>query len=950
MHRLRRLQLWVGLWAFVLATVVVAQGAQTTQAPPAQRPAPTDRIPVDPRITVRTLPNGLRTYVRVNKQPAGRAELRLVVNAGSVQEEDDQRGLAHFVEHMAFNGTRRFPRQDMAAFLQSIGMRFGSHVNAYTGYDETVYQLHVPTDDPRVFTRALDMIEDWAQGVVFDPAEIERERGVVLEEWRLGLGADARIRDAQWPVLLKGSPYAERFPIGLPDVIRQASRDRIRQFYRDWYRPELMAVIAVGDFDGPAVDLALSARFGTWPTSFPPKTRNDRPIPEQEATRFAIGTDPEAGNTTVGLVRVQPAREQGTFGYYRAMTIDRLIAAMFNERLADVSRRTDAPFLAAQAGRTLFVKPAEITMLQALVADPVSLPRGLTALQAEWLKVARFGFTAEELDRQSRSLARGMAQALVENNTSPSVDLADEFVRNFLHGESLPGIVREEAMLRDVLGSLTLEEVNRVAASWLPSHNRVVMVGAPSKAGAPVPDAGALGKALQDAEAVTSAPTVERVDNSPLVERAPAPGRIVREETHSGGLLEWRLNNGVRVVVLPTTHKTDEVVLRAVSPGGWSRVPEADHVAGVTASDVVTEGGLGRWSRAGLVKRLAGVNAGMRMDIDTYFEGVRGAASAADLETLLQLVYLSFTAPRSDAESFQVYREQLRRALEADATQPEAVFQRAVEAAVTANHPRAQSLSAEATARMDFARSLAVYRDRFGDASDFTFVLVGNLDLARVRPLVQQYLATLPAQGREEAPADLGIRPPTGVVRRDLRAGTEPRSQVSVTFSGAFSGSAEARLQIEMMGQMLGGNLTRALREDLGGTYGVGVEPQFEWAPTPSYRLTVSFACDPDRRDALLAAMWRTIEQFRADGPSPGQVADGLLTHRRDREAWQKDNNALAVRLAQAYLRGESPAEALDDSRLDAAITVTALRDAARQVLSPERYVLVTLMPERGPR
>jgi zinc protease len=906
-----------------------------------------DRIPIDPRITVRTLPNGLRTYVRANRTPAGRAELRLVVNAGSVLEEDDQRGLAHFVEHMAFNGTRRFPRQDMASFLQSIGMRFGSHVNAYTGFDETVYQLHVPIGDPRVLSRAIDMIEDWALNVTFDPAEVERERGVILEEWRLGLGPDARLRDAQWPVLFAGSRYADRLPIGVPEVIRQASRDRIRQFYRDWYRPEMMAVIAVGDFDAAATDLMLSARLSAWPTSLPQRTRPDINVPPSTETRFAVATDAEAGATTLGVLRFTPAREQGTTAYYRQMTIDRLIAAMFSERLADVSRRPDAPFLAAQAGKSLFVRPVEMTALQAMVANPGSIAAGVQALLAEWQRVVAFGFTGEELDRQKRSLGRGLAQALVEQDTSDSVELADEFVRNFLTGESLPGIVREEAMARQILESLTIADVNQIAAAWLPESNRVLMVGAPARTDAPLPTHDALALAMRPAAAGPASASIEAVDASPLVAPLPSPGRIVSERTPVPGVVEWTLSNGARVVIHPTTHRTDEVLLRAFSPGGWSLAPQTEHVVAVTAAEVVSDGGLGRWSRSGLVKRLAGVNAGLRVDIDDDHEGIRGAASASDLETLLQLVHLSFTAPRADPQAFQVFREQVKRSLEAESARSEVLFAHAVQAALTGEHPRAQPLTPAAADRLDLDQSMALYRDRFGDAGDFLFMVVGNVTPSALRPLAERYLASLPTRGRIEAPRDLGVRTPPGIVRRDIRVGQDPRSQVSLSFTGTFVNTPVARQQITTMAQMLGGHLTRVLREEMGGTYGVGVEPQFFWYPQPEYRVTVTFACDPDRLDALLAATWKTIEQFREVGPSANQVADALVTRRRDREAWQRDNEQMMARLLQAYTRGEDLRQALDDAALDREITVETVRDAARQVLSPDRYVLVTQRPDR---
>ena len=389
-------------------TTAVAVVTRRSHHAVAQRPAPpphsqtaalTETIPVDPLIAVRTLQNGLRSYVRVNRQPAGRAELRLAVKAGSVLEDADQRGLAHFVEHMAFNGTRNFPKQDITAFMQSLGMRFGAHVNAHTGFDETVYELQVPIGNPATLDRALLILEDWAQNVTFDPAEVERERGVILEEWRLGLGADARVRDAQMPVLLNGSRYAERLPIGQPDVLRTASVERLKQFYKDWYRPDLMAVIVVGDFDPSAVEKAITSHFGKLPTSVSPRPRPEYRVPDRPGTRYAITTDKEVTNTVVGVFNWMAARDQQTLGAYRQQMVERLFTGMLSERLDEIANKPGAPFLAAQTSRGLLVRTTEVTALNALVPED-GVARGLTAALTEIERVARFGFAQSELDRQ----------------------------------------------------------------------------------------------------------------------------------------------------------------------------------------------------------------------------------------------------------------------------------------------------------------------------------------------------------------------------------------------------------------------------------------------------------------------------------------------------------------------------------------------------------------------
>ena len=382
-----------------VASVVTFGGAQQGAATIDLRNAPLSQIiPVDPLITVGTLPNGLRYYVRENRLPQARAELRLAVKAGSVLEDEDQRGLAHFVEHMAFNGTLHFPKQEITSFMQSLGMRFGAHVNANTGFDQTIYELQIPTSSPAVIGRSLTILEDFAHAVSFDPVEIDKERGVILEEWRLGLGPGERIRDAQFPMLLKGSRYAERLPIGKPEIIRNVNHDRLKQFYADWYRPDLMAVIAVGDFDKAAVEAQIRSRFASIPAAASAKPRPDYAVPAQPGTVYSVVTDPEVTQTTLGVFAMMPARDQSTVGAYRQQMAERLFASMLSDRFDEISQQPNAPFLAAQTSRGIFVRTEEVTSLNALVA-PGGVERGLSALFTELDRVARFGFTATELDR-----------------------------------------------------------------------------------------------------------------------------------------------------------------------------------------------------------------------------------------------------------------------------------------------------------------------------------------------------------------------------------------------------------------------------------------------------------------------------------------------------------------------------------------------------------------------
>ncbi len=929
--------------AFTTGAVATAQRPVTTGPQNAPLTAP---VPVDPRITVGTLPNGLRYYFRTNKQPEGRAELRLVVNAGSILEDDDQRGLAHFVEHMAFNGTRHFPKQDVVAFLQSTGMRFGAHINANTSFDQTVFQLQIPTDNPAVIDRSLLIMEDWASAVSFDSDEIDKERGVILEEWRTGLGAGARMLDVQLPVLLKDSRYAERLPIGKPEIIRTFPYDRLRKFYTDWYRPDLMAVIAVGDFDGAKMEALIRSHFGSIPAAASPRPRPNFDVPDHPGTRYTVATDPEATATLVSVTSLMAARDQTTVGAYRQQTIERVFGGLLSARLAEMAQKPDAPFLDADTNRGLFVRTAEATTLTAVVADG-GVEKGLAALFTEADRVAKFGFTQTELDRYRLSFLQAFAQLAASNDEHTSQSLADEYIRNFMQQEPIPGIAYENGLVQRFLPEITLADINSLARDWVADRNRVVAVNGPKKAGVAMPDEAKLAAVIKSAGGGNLTAYVDAVSAKPLLETPPKPGAIAKTATKGSGITEWTLSNGVRVVLQPTTFKQDEIVFRAFSPGGTSLASDQDFVAAETASQVVAEGGVGTLSAIDLSKKLAGKAAVVRPDIGEMYEGLSGRTLRRDLETMFQLIYLRFMQPRADAEAFRATTGQLTAALANRQALPDAAFEDALNAAVTQNHLRAQPMSPALVSQMNLDKSLAFYKDRFADASDFTFVFVGSFDLPTIKPLVEQYLASLPALHRREAGRDVGIRPPAGVVEKEVTRGNTPKSEVGIVFSGPFQNTEKNRVIIRAMANMLGGNLQRVLREDLGGTYGVSVVPEFTKKPAEEYRLTLTFACDPARTQDLVKALFSVIDDYKTNGPSAGQVADGQAALRRDLETDSRQNGHVLNQLAFAYQYDEPVPDPAASRQIYEQLTPVLLRDAARTYLDTKRYVKVLLFPDK---
>ncbi len=947
MTSFRRMRFVLVVCALGLASSLAGAAGQQTQPPPAATAPLNSKIPVNAETTVGRLANGLRYYIRANKEPENRAELRLVVNAGSVLEDNDQRGLAHFVEHMAFNGTKHFPKNDVIDFMQSIGMRFGHDVNAYTTSDETVYMLQVPTDKPAIVDKALLVLEDWAHDVTFDPAEIEKERGVITEEWRLGRGAGARMQDKQLPVLLKGSRYADRLPIGLMDVVQHATPDRLTRFYSDWYRPDLMAVVAVGDFDRANLETLIKSHFSAIPEPSHPRPRPVVTVPDHSGTTYAIATDKEAASTTVSVYNLRPAPDQSTVREYRQQIVEGLFSSMLSDRLEEIAQKPDAPFIGAGAGRTGIVRTTDAAALTASV-KPDGIDRGLRALFTEEARVAEFGFTPTELAREKANVLRSMELLVAEKDKSQSATLAAELIRNFLTTEPIPGIVYENELYKRFLPEITLAEIDALAKTWSPNRDRVVLVNAPDRPDVTVPTEATLAADMTIAPATTLTPYVDTVNLQPLVATTPAAGTIAATTTDDvHGITEWTLSNGARVILKPTTFKEDEILMRAFSPGGDSLASDSDYLAASTAAEMASAGGLGSFSEEDLKKVLAGKAASVHPFISGTDEGVNGSSSAKDLETLFQLTYLTFTAPRTDRDAFNVILASARTALAGQASRPEYAFSVALASALSQDHLRARPMTVDRLGELDLDKSLAFYKARFADASNFTFVLVGSFDLATMRPFVERYLASLPATHAHETWRDVGLRTPTAVVEREVDKGIDPKSEAAIVFSGPFEYDQAHRSVIRAMAMILENRLRQALREDLSGTYAQSASAGYSKIPIPQYRVTISFGSAPDRTNALVDRTFQEIERLKNDGPTALEVENTKETLLRDYENSSRENGFYLTEIAAREENGESLANLFALPDFYNALTAGSIQAAARQYLDTTRYVKVVLFPDK---
>jgi len=923
-------------------------GRETTAASVASYPL-SQQMPVDPEVLVGALPNGLRYYVRANGKPAHQAELRLVVKAGSVLEDDDQQGVAHFVEHMLFEGTRNFPRQGIIQFLSALGLGIGPDANAATGYNETQYTLRVPTDVPGVLDRALLVLEDWANAATFDQDAIDRERGIVLSEWRMHLGAEARTQEKILNAQLQGSRYADRQPIGRPEIIERVQREQLVRFYRDWYRPDLMAVIVVGDVDRAEVSRMITSHFSSLTSPSPARLRPTFDVPDHAGTRYAVVTDKETRATAIELSNLRPARNQGTVGGYRDIMRDQLFADMLGDRLDELTQAASAPFLQAAADRELFpiARTRDEARLQALISND-GAARGLEALVTELQRVAQFGFTATELERAKQTMMAGSERVVTESPDRMSASRADEYTRNFLEDEALPTIWQELAFHRLFVPDITLAEINALTSDWFPEANRLVVLSAPDGAGVQLPNETQLAAVVGAASAKRVERYVDAAAGKSLMDAPPARGSIVKATTRSDSITEWTLSNGATVVLKPTKLREDQILFRAVAPGGTSLASDTDFSAARSADDVITASGVGKFSGPVLDRILAGRALTVRPFVGEIEEGMRGGSTPQDLEMMMQLLYLRFTQPRADTAAFAAMSGQAKSLLANQQASPDVVFDETIDTTLSGNHPRRRPETPASVDQWNLDKSLAFYKARFADASNFTFVFVGSFTLETMKPLVETYVASLPATRAHESWRDLGIRPPTGIIDKTVEKGLAPKSQVAIILTGPFQYDDAHKLALHTVTMMLESRLFDTIRQELGETYSITATPTSQKFPTPEYSIRIEWTSAPERTAAVVRRVMDEIAFVRNATFGPGQVTAirGIL--RREFDKNSVDNVYFLNQISRRYQDGEGESVAAVDKQPEQIDQLTGemLQQAAKTYLSVDRYVKVMQVPE----
>jgi zinc protease len=944
MFSMRTARRWlaVAVMGAMVPAIVWAQPAPAAEVPPLA-----GALPLDPAVRAGVLPNGLQYFIRQNARPASRVSLRLAVNVGSMHEDEDQRGLAHFLEHMAFNGTRNFKPGELVTFLESTGARFGPHVNAYTSFDETVYMLDVPTDREGLVDRALLVLHDFAGGMLLDPDEIEKERGVVLEEWRGRLGAGSRLTEQQLPVLLQGSRYAERLPIGLPEVLKGFPHQRLRDFYERWYRPDQMAVIVVGDVDVDAIEALVRKRFDDLVRPGRPVETVARGVPPHAETLYSVATDPEAQGWTVSVVYKHPIEAERTVADYRRTLIRQLAIRMLTLRLQELARQPEAPFLAADAGTDPLGRDVSLFQLGAAVQEG-RLAAGLEALVTEARRMAEFGFTDGELTRARQALLALYERAYNERTTEESPRLAMELVRHFLQDEPVPGIAFEYEVAARYLPEVTLEEVATLARGLVRDHSRVVLAVAPEKDEVPAPSETDLRAALARASAARVEAYADGTTERELVPDPPAPGRVTsRREIAEIGVTVVTLANGAEVWLKPTDFKNDQVVFTAYARGGHSLAGEAGYLDALLSPALVGTGGLGGLNPIDLSRVLSGRIAQATPTVGAFTHGINGSSTPRDLEAALQLQYLTFTAPELTTEALDLLKRRFTGLLENQRENPRFVFTERVQIVNTSGHYSARQPTVEAIAALDLEAMQRFYRARFASARDFTWFIVGAFALADAVPLVEQWIGGLPsADGPASAHAPLDVRFPEGIVVDQVRKGREPASQTVMSFF-ADTGLDELEMhRARTVASLLTIRLRDILREELGGTYGVSVN-YTNLLPQRGYgSIAVAFGSAPENVQKLTDAVLAEVARLREKGPDTADVERIQELERREYETSLRQNPYWLNSLQTVHLLGWDPVSIARRGERTEKITPEVLHAAIRAYLPLDRYTRVSLFPE----
>jgi zinc protease len=929
------------LLAVVLITVACTAQAQVNL---------NDKLPVDPAIKIGKLANGLTYYIRQNKKPEQKVELRLVVNAGAVLEDDDQLGLAHMSEHMAFNGTKNFKKNEIVSFLQNIGVGFGNDLNAYTSFDETVYMLPIPTDKPGNLEKGFQVLEDWAHNVTYLTDDINGERAVILEESRLGKGANSRMFDKVLPQLFAGSKYANRLPIGKDSIIKNFKPDRIRDFYKTWYRPNLMAVIVVGDIEPAKAEEMVKKHFSSLTNPANEKMRTLVQALPYTTSNAMVVTDKEATNYSVSInYSVLPAPPETLLADYRTSIVKQIFTSLLNQRLQELAQKENPPFLFASTNFNSFAKGYEAFNGFAS-AGTGDVSKALTALTTEIERVKKFGFTTPELERAKKNILSGYERSFNNRTKTESDNYVEEYIRNFLEQEAIPGIEKEYEYAKELLPGITIQEVNDVTAIIKKDSNHFVYVMGPdAKAGTTLPvDKDLL--AVVDAVAKSDIkPYEEKAIAANLLSKEPVAGKITATEKNTLlNTTELILSNGVTVTLKETDFKADQLLMSAVRYGGKNGYSLADKFSADYAGGVVATMGYGNFSPTDMRKALAGKSVGVTPFISDITDGFRGNSSIKDMETFFQLLYLYATEPRIDTALFKSFIQKNKSQFAMVGANPQSAFIDTMYKVLYNNNPLAPVAvpKVENFDKINLERAVAIYKERVGDVSGMHFTFVGSFTPAQIQPFIEKYVASLPAAQKKPAFVDNKVRPIKGVKKMVVNKGKEQKSLILAFYTGETPYSEMLDLKAQAISEILNIRIIEELREKIQGIYGGGIYGGLSKTPYNNYSFVLQLPCGPEKADTLLKAAQIEINKLVKNGPSQVNLDKVKKQWLEQNKTQMKDNQFWLSSLQEQKLQGSDPKLFLNYEKVVNALTVKDIQDTAKKLFDGKNIFTAVLMPE----
>ena len=904
--------------------------------------------PKDPNVRVGKLDNGLTYYIRHNEKPAQRADFYIAQKVGSVLEEESQRGLAHFLEHMAFNGTTNLPGMMLREYLQSRGIKFGENLNAGTGIDQTVYMVtNVPTNLPGLVDTCLLILHDWSSFIALEEAEIDNERGVILEELRTREDANQRIMETILPVMYPNSPYANRLPGGLPEVVANFEYQTLRDYYHKWYRPDLQGIIIVGDIDVDAIEARIKEMFADIPAPVDPAPRPQFMIEDNEETIIAIASDPEATNYRVNLYyksEATPDSLKNDVNYWIAQYMLSIISEMEINRLQELTQKANPPFIYGYSYYSnYYICPTEDAWTSmAMAKDAAGIDEAITALVTE-NKRMQLGFTASEYERAKADFMKRIESKYNERNNTENGQYVNECLENFLSNEPMMGIETEYAMYQQIIPNLPLEYINMVAAQLIPENNLVITVTAPQKEDETLPTAEEILAIYAAANAAEVEPYKEEVFDGPIVPVMPKPGKIKKEaDIPEFEAKELTLSNGMKVIYKKTNYKEDEIRFTATSWGGISALKQEDFITLSSLDDVITLGGVGNFSATDLPKVLAGKKVRVAPYISNYSEGMNGNCSPQDLEVMMQLIYLYFTAPRADEEAFQSYAQRTKALLENQENNPMVTFSDSLIKVLYNNHPLRMRMKTEDVDKIDYAKAMELYKDRFKDPNNFTFYFVGNIDEETFKPLVEQYLASLKKNKRKENWKDINL----GISDKEVICHYEkemqnPKVTIYMTINGAMEYNYRNMIYMDALSDVLDIYYTRTIREEEGGTYGVSVYGIVNDKPKNAYLFLVAFDTNLDMYEKLMNKVHAGFNDIATNGPAQEDLTK-VVENLYKKRAEDREENRYWINAIETFKEDNINIDA-EFEDIVKTITPQTIADFAKEVLKGYNKEVVQL-------